>query len=77
MLVSLVATISSLADCRRLASLYRPLTMALLLAAVAALAVGWARPAPWLMAALLDVILVAVWSVAFVRSLRTHGVKAS
>ncbi|MBN1528611.1 MAG: low temperature requirement protein A [Thermoleophilaceae bacterium] len=71
LLIALAATIAVLADYRRLAGLYRPLTAALLLGAAAALAVGWARPAPWLLATLLDLILVAIWSFAFARTLRT------
>jgi low temperature requirement protein LtrA len=71
LLVALVATILALVDYRRLAALYRPLVVALLLGAVAALAVGWARPAPWLLATLLDLILIAIWSFGFARSLRT------
>jgi low temperature requirement protein LtrA len=72
LLVALVATIVSLVDYRRLAALYRPLAVALLLGAAAALAIGWARPAPWLLATLLDLILVAIWSFAFARALRTR-----
>jgi low temperature requirement protein LtrA len=68
---SLVATIVTLVDYRRLAALYRPLVGALLFGAVAALAIGWGRPAPWLLATLLDLILIAIWSFAFARSLRT------
>jgi hypothetical protein len=45
--------------------------VALLLGAAAALAIGWTRPAPWLLAALLDLILIAIWSFAFARSVRT------
>jgi low temperature requirement protein LtrA len=71
LLVALVATIVSLADYRRLAALYRPLAAALLLGAAAALAIGFARPAPWLLAALLNLILIAIWSYAFARTLRT------
>jgi low temperature requirement protein LtrA len=71
LLIALVATIVTLADYRRLASLYRPLAVALLLGAAAALAIGWTRPAPWLLAALLDLILIAIWSLAFARSVRT------
>jgi len=74
LLIALVATIVVLADYRRLAALYRPLAVALLLGAVAALAIGWARPAPWLLATLLDLILIAIWSFAFARSLRTTQV---
>jgi low temperature requirement protein LtrA len=71
LLIALVATIVALADYRRHTSLYRPLAVALLLGAAAALAIGWARPAPWLLAALLDLILIAIWSFAFARSVRT------
>ena len=42
-----------------------------MLGAAAALAIGWARPAPWLLATLLNLILIAIWSFAFVRTLRT------
>ncbi|MET0512615.1 MAG: low temperature requirement protein A [Thermoleophilaceae bacterium] len=71
LLIALVATIVALADYRRLAALYRPLAVALLLGAAAALAIGWARPAPWLLATLLDLILIAIWSFAFARTLQT------
>jgi low temperature requirement protein LtrA len=71
LLIALVATIVALADYRRLASLYRPLAAALLLGAAAAVAIGWAHPAPWLLAALLDLVLIAIWSFAFARSVRT------
>jgi hypothetical protein len=70
-LIALVATIVTLADYRRLAVVYRPLAVALLLGAAASLAIGWARPAPWLLATLLDLILIAIWSFAFARTLRT------
>ena len=71
LLIALVATILTLADYRRIAALYRPLAVALVLGATAAVAIGWARPAPWLLAMLLDLILIAIWSFAFVRALRT------
>ena len=71
LLIALVATIVALADYRRLAALYRPLAVALLFGAAAALAIGSARPAPWLLATLLDLILIAIWFFAFARSLRT------
>jgi low temperature requirement protein LtrA len=71
LLIALVATIVTLADYRRLAALYRPLAVAMLLGAVAALAIGWARPVPWLLATMLDLVLIAIWSFAFARSLRT------
>jgi hypothetical protein len=71
LLIAVAATIASLGDYRRLAAVYRPLALALLLGAVAALAIGWARPAPWLLATLLDLVLIAIWSFAFVRTVRT------
>jgi low temperature requirement protein LtrA len=71
LLIALVSTILTLSDYRRLAALYRPLVVALLLGAAAGLAIGWAHPAPWLLATLLDLILIAIWSFAFVRTLRT------
>jgi len=46
--------------------------MALLLGAATALAIGWARPAPWLLATLLDLILIAIWCFAFARTLQTR-----
>ena len=73
LLIALVVTIVALADYRRLAVLYRPLAMALLLGVAAALAIGWARPAPWLLATLLDLILIAIWCLAFAQTLRTRG----
>jgi uncharacterized membrane protein YfcA len=71
LLVALVATIVTLVDYRRLAALYRPLAVAMLLGAVAALAIGWARPVPWLLATLLDLVLIDLVLFAFARSLRT------
>jgi low temperature requirement protein LtrA len=71
LLVALVAMIVSLADYQRLAALYRPLALALLGGAVGALAIGSARPAPWLLATLLNLILIAIWSFAFARTVRT------
>ena len=71
LLIALVATIVTLAGYRRLAALYRPLAVAMLLGAVAALAIGWARPVPWLLATMLDLVLIAIWAFAFARSLRT------
>ncbi len=71
LMIALVARIVALADYRRLAALYRPLLVALLLGAAAAVAIGWARPAPWLLATLLNLVLIGLWSFAFVRTVRT------
>ena len=76
LLIALVATIVTLVDYRKLADVYRPLTLALLLGAAAALAIGWARPAPWLLATLLDLVLIAIWCFAFLRTLRTTAAGA-
>ena len=72
LLIAVVATVVSLADYRRLSALYHPLAVALLLGAVGALAIGWARPAPWLLATLLDLLLIAIWCFAFAQTLRTR-----
>jgi hypothetical protein len=60
----LIVAANALEDARRLAAAYRPLTAVLAAGAVAAAAVGWARPAPWLLAVLLVAILTALWAVA-------------
>jgi len=63
-LVFLIPTWRALADSSRLTSIYRPLWMATVAGAVASVIIGWARPAPWLLALLLVVVLVLVWAVA-------------
>ena len=47
------------------------LTVGVSLAALA-LAIGWARPAPWLLAFLLVLILFVVWLFAVSRFIRAH-----
>lgn len=71
LLLALVATIVTLADSRRLTAFSRPLSVALLLGAATALVIGWARPAPWLLATLLDLMPIAIWSFAVARYLLT------
>ena len=63
-LLALTVTANALVDARRLAAAYRPLTAVLAAGAVAGAVVGWARPAPWLLAALLVAILMALWAFA-------------
>ena len=63
-LVCLIPTWRALADARRLASVYRPLWIATVSGAVASVIIGWTRPAPWLLALLLVVVLGLVWAVA-------------
>jgi len=63
-LVCLIPTWRALADASRLASVYRPLWIAAVAGAVASVIIGWTRPAPWLLALLLVVVLGLVWAVA-------------
>jgi low temperature requirement protein LtrA len=60
----------TLADADRFAIVYRPLRIAMAGAAATALAVGWARPAPWLLALLLVLILSVLWGFAVSRFLQ-------
>ena len=55
------------------ALVFHPLGLALSAGAVAALLVGWLRPAPWLLALLLIVVLSVVWFFAVSRFLRADA----
>ena len=59
--LALVLLATSLADWRDLAPVYRPVSMALAVAAVVALLLGWLAPPPWLQIPLLTLVLGAVW----------------
>jgi low temperature requirement protein LtrA len=72
-LLALVLTEQALVDAERLSLVFGPLGLALSGGAVAALLVGWVRPAPWLLALLLVAILSAVWSFAVSRFLRADA----
>jgi low temperature requirement protein LtrA len=63
-LVFLIPTSRALADARQLAAAYRPMWIAMAAGAVLSLVIGWARPAPWLLALLLVFVLGMVWAVA-------------
>ena len=63
-LVFLIPTWRALADASRLTPVYRPLWIAAVAGAVASVIIGATRPAPWLLALLLVVVLVLVWAVA-------------
>jgi len=63
-LVFLIPTWRALADASRLPSVYRPLWIATVAGAAASVIIGWTRPAPWLLAMLLVVVLGLVWAVA-------------
>lgn len=70
---ALVLTMSSLDDWVRLARVYHPVAWSIAVAAAVALVVGWLRPAPWLLAAILVAELMAVWFFAIFRWLKTTG----
>jgi low temperature requirement protein LtrA len=72
-LLALVLTERALVDAQRLSVVFHPLGLALSAGAAAALIVGWARPAPWLLALLLVAILCAVWFFAVSRFLRANA----
>ena len=52
---------------------YRPLEIAMAIGAVVSLLMGVARPAPWLFALLLVVVLSLVWAVAILGFLLASG----
>jgi low temperature requirement protein LtrA len=68
-LLALIVVEQSLVDAERLASVYRPISLMLVIGALAALVVGWLRPAPWLLAVLLIVDLSVLWAFAVLRFL--------
>jgi hypothetical protein len=72
-LLALIVTAQSLVDAERLLSVYRPLSMVLAIGAVAAMVVGWVRPAPWLLALLLLAVLSVLWAFAVLRFLRADA----
>lgn len=72
-MAGLIVLIHSLQDYERLASIYRPLVRALVVAAGFALLVAWWRPVPWLLALLLVLALGVVWLVAVDRWLRLEN----
>jgi low temperature requirement protein LtrA len=59
--LALVLVATSLADFRDLAPVYRPVSVALGVAAVLAVLLGWLAPPPWLQILLLTLVLAAVW----------------
>jgi hypothetical protein len=68
-LVALTLTTRTLADAERLAVVYGPVNVAMVIGAGAAVLAGWARPAPWLLAASLVAILSVLWFFAVTRFL--------
>jgi low temperature requirement protein LtrA len=72
-LLALILTERALEDAERLVSVFGTLGLAMTAGAVAALLVGWMRPAPWLLALLLVAILSVLWSFAVGRFLRADA----
>ena len=72
-LLALTVAERSLVDAERLADVYRPLAPAMLGGAGAAIAIGWLRPAPWLLALLLVAVLSVLWSFAVNRFLHADA----
>ncbi|HEX6349247.1 MAG TPA: low temperature requirement protein A [Candidatus Dormibacteraeota bacterium] len=68
----LVPNSRALADAAARPAAFRPLGFALAAGAALSLVIGWARPAPWLLALLLVAVLGLVWAVA-VRAFVTAG----
>ncbi len=60
-LAAAVLAATALADYQRLPAVYRPLSLAMLVAAVVAVAVGLVQPPAWLLAIGLGAILLLVW----------------
>jgi low temperature requirement protein LtrA len=68
-LVAAAVISRTLEEAERLSAVYRPLGLAMVGGALAALAVGWLRPTPWLLALSLGAILTALWFYAVGRFL--------
>jgi low temperature requirement protein LtrA len=68
-LIAIIVIEQSLEDAQRLPSVYRPISLTLVIGAVAALVIGWLRPAPWLLALLLIADLSVLWAFAVLRFL--------
>ena len=72
-LLALVGTIRSLVDYERHVTVYRPLILAMVGGAVAALLVGWWQPVPWLLVLALVAILSTTWAFAVYRFLAARA----
>jgi len=66
-LLALIVIMASLQDRARLARVYQPLSVALVVGAAVILATAMLRPTPWLLATLLVAALLAVWLFAILR----------
>ncbi|MGI9586433.1 MAG: low temperature requirement protein A [Acidimicrobiia bacterium] len=66
-LVALALVTTALLDSRRLPQVFGPLRWAMALSALVALGFGWLRPAPWILALSLWVVLSILWFYAILR----------
>jgi low temperature requirement protein LtrA len=64
--LALILIATALTDWEDLSAVYRPVSTALVLAAVASLLLGWLAPTPWLHILLLILVLGAVWAFGMV-----------
>lgn len=64
--LSLILIATALADWQDLTAVYRPVSTALILAALVSLLLGWLAPTPWLHILLLILVLGAVWAFGMV-----------
>ena len=62
--LALIPASHALADFTRLSAAYRPLYVAMPAGAVMCALIGWAAPAPWVLAVLLVLVLSLTWAVA-------------
>jgi low temperature requirement protein LtrA len=69
-LVAQVINARALADAQAVAVVYRPLAVAMLMAAVATLAIGLVRPAPWVLALTIGALLTVLWFFAVGKFIR-------
>ncbi|MFG1665237.1 low temperature requirement protein A [Streptomyces sp. Y7] len=67
MLITTVVLLATLTDYDRIPAVYKSVQTVLVTAAVGALVAGWSRPAPWLLALILLLLLSATWLFAFIR----------
>ena len=72
-LLGLVMLMRTLTDYERFSSVYRPLTRAMFASGAVALLIGWARPAPWLLALLLVFTMSAVWVTAIYQAMNLEN----
>jgi low temperature requirement protein LtrA len=63
-LVAQIVAARALIDADRLAASYRPIMLAMGVAAIVAVAAGWLTPAPWILALTMAAILLVLWIVA-------------